>query len=122
MALPPGRFGRADRLLRSSEFQRVTRCGKRAAARYFVVIAAPSEQPGAQRQRLGVTVSRRVGNAVIRNRVKRRIREWFREAREGLGPGIDVVVIARKGASELSTAETAVALGSLMEAVQGSSR
>jgi ribonuclease P protein component len=118
----PGRFGRADRLLRSSEFQRVTRCGKRAAARYFVVIAAPCEQPGAQRQRLGVTVSRRVGNAVIRNRVKRRIREWFRAARHGLTPGIDVVVIARKGASELSTAETGVALGSLMEAVQGNFR
>ena len=118
----PGRFGRADRLLRSSEFKRVTRCGKRAAARYFVVIMAPCEQPGVQRQRLGVTVSRRVGNAVIRNRVKPRIREWFRTARHGLTAGIDVVVIARKGASELSTAEVGVALGSLMGAVRGNVR
>jgi ribonuclease P protein component len=89
------------------------------AARYFVVIAAPCEQPGAQRQRLGVTVSRRVGNAVNRNRVKRRIREWFREARHELAPGTDLVVIARNGAAELSAAETSVALGSLMQAMQG---
>jgi ribonuclease P protein component len=48
--------------------------------------------------RLGVTVSRKVGRAVIRNRVKRRVREWFRGARRGMRPGIDVVVIGRRGA------------------------
>ena len=55
--------------------------------------------------RLGVTVSRRVGGAVVRNRVKRRIREWFRRRCEQLSPGLDLVVIARPSASRLDGQE-----------------
>lgn len=51
--------------------------------------------------RLGLTVSRRVGNAVVRNRVKRRLREWFREARWELSGTWDIVVIARREAAGL---------------------
>jgi ribonuclease P protein component len=51
--------------------------------------------------RLGVTVSRRVGNAVVRNSVKRRIREWFRRVGRERMAGRDVVVIARPGAARL---------------------
>ena len=121
----PARLGRADRLLRSKEFRRVSRGGQRVAGRYFVMlgeISAESQPPreGAAEHRrrhlsrLGVTVSRKVGHAVTRNRVKRRIREWFRRARlepqftEGLerGAQVDVVVIARSGAADLGTRET----------------
>jgi ribonuclease P protein component len=52
--------------------------------------------------RLGITVSRKVGRAVVRNRVKRRIREWFRASRSSLGPGFDLVVIGRPAAAHLS--------------------
>jgi ribonuclease P protein component len=52
---------------------------------------------------LGVTVSKKVGNAVERNLVKRRLREWFRLHRESL-PREDFVVIARRGAPTLSFA------------------
>ena len=56
------------------------------------------------RSRLGVTVSRRIGNAVIRNRVKRRVREIFRkEMRAKLPAGTAVVVIARGGAGALES-------------------
>jgi ribonuclease P protein component len=55
---------------------------------------------------LGVTVSKKVGTAVERNRVKRRIREWFRHNCSLLPPDIAVVVIARRGAAGLSARET----------------
>jgi ribonuclease P protein component len=63
---------------------------------------------------LGITVSRKVGTAVQRNRVKRRIREWFRHNRAALPGEVVLVVIARRGAAELSRAETERELGSLL--------
>jgi ribonuclease P protein component len=57
----------------------------------------PSEAPA----RLGMTVSRKIGNAVARNRAKRLIREAFRETRELWAPGIDVVVIVRQPLPDL---------------------
>jgi ribonuclease P protein component len=63
-----------------------------------------------ERPRLGVTVSRRVGNAVVRNRIKRGVREWFRRSRKGLEERVDLVVIARASARELSTQEISVVL------------
>lgn len=53
-----------------------------------------------------MTASRRVGNAVVRNRVKRRIREWFRQNRSELPTNRDLVVIARQGAGTLDSAAT----------------
>ena len=64
-----------------------------------MVLSAPSAAQPA-RARLGLTVSRRVGNAVVRNRVKRRIREWFRRVGREIAHGRDLVVIARRGAAQ----------------------
>lgn len=104
---PTGPFRRGDRLLRSSEFSRVGRDGRRVADPAFVLLVSRRE-PGCDGspQRLGVTVSRKVGGAVIRNRVKRRVREWFRRSRQKLRSGIDVVVIGRSGAARLSGRDT----------------
>lgn len=93
------------------------------ASHYFVVLVAPREWNGAAApdragRRLGVTVSRKVGNAVIRNKVKRAIREWFRSERDGLANGVDVVVIARRPAVSLSGHEVR---SSLNELVSGAS-
>jgi len=95
-----GRFARTDRLLRPREFQHVTRRGRRAASVAFVILVCPGSDPG--HSRLGLTVSRKVGNAVVRNRVKRRIREWFRREGRPLAQGLDVVVIARRPAAALA--------------------
>ena len=108
---PSRRLQRRDRLRKSQEFQRVSLGGRRRAGARFVVLAAPGD--GA-RSRLGLTVSRKVGCAVERNRVKRRVREWFRTA-EGLrARGLDVVVIARSGAATARYATLARELEALL--------
>jgi ribonuclease P protein component len=76
---------------------------------------APLRQTVAiEKTRLGVTVSRRVGNAVVRNRIKRAVREWFRWNRGRLEERADLVVIARQGAEELSTREITGILDEMM--------
>ena len=106
MGGPGERFPRASRLRRSQEFQRAARLGQRIATQHFVVLLLRRE-PGERvpAPRLGVTVSARVGNAVVRNRVKRGIREWFRRSRARFDRQRDVVVIARQGAARLTGTE-----------------
>ena len=106
-----GPFTPADRLLASSEFRHVLRHGRRVAQREFLVLTAPTLSQGdAGARRLGITVSRRVGGAVVRNRLKRRIRAWFRTGRENLVRGSDVVVIVRRPALDLSARAFVAAL------------
>jgi len=77
-------------------------------ARSFVVLMADphGSRPGGA-ARLGITVSRRVGPAVVRTRVKRRVREWFRRMPDAQQIRKDLVVIARAGAAEASQADVA---------------
>jgi ribonuclease P protein component len=96
-------FAAADRLHRSAEFLRLQRIGVRFQSPHFVLYAGSLDNEPA-RSRLGVTVSRRIGNAVVRNRVKRRVREIFRkELRANLAAGTSIVVIARAGAATLES-------------------
>jgi ribonuclease P protein component len=101
------------------EFRRVTARGQRAASGSFVVLVAETASTARDpaRCRLGITVSRKVGGAVVRNRVKRRIREWFRSERDSLGRGVDWVVIARPAAAELARSEAETELSRLSRAV-----
>lgn len=118
MSPQTGPFKPVDRLRRSVEFQQVIRRGRRVAGAAFVVVCAPrKERPDAERPiRLGITVSRKVGNAVVRNRVKRRIREWFRAGRGALGAGVDLVVIGRAAAAALPSADFIAELSQLSSA------
>jgi ribonuclease P protein component len=88
---------KAARLRRRQEFLRVQQRGTRLHAGDVVVIALPA---GGRAPRIGITVSSRIGNAVVRNRVKRWVREAFRAVRAEWPP-VDVVVIARAGAPAL---------------------
>ena len=102
----PASFSPADRLHNSAEFRYLQRQGARAEVRHFVVYAG--RFPGDEKSRLGVTVSRRIGGAVVRNRVKRRVREIYRlTLRSMLDSGNSIVVIARSGAGELTSAAIA---------------
>ena len=105
------RLPRGARLRDARDFARVNRDGQRRATPHFVAVCAPARADGPPR--LGLAVSRRVGNAVARNRVKRRVREWFRRNRRLLPAASDWVVIARSGAAELDAAATASELSRL---------
>ena len=95
-------FSAANRLRRHAEFMHVQRHGLRLQTAHFVLFAA--KYPGHEGARLGMAVSRRVGKAVVRNRLRRRIREHFRLSLRRLVPdGCALVVIARAGAAELAT-------------------
>jgi ribonuclease P protein component len=88
-------FPRAARIRRRREFLALSRAGERRHTPHFIVLAR--RRSGCAR--LGVTVSRKVGGAVSRNRIKRRVREVFRRHPERLLPSHDVLVIARVGAA-----------------------
>lgn len=97
----PQSLSAADRLHHSAEFRFLQRNGLRAESANFVLYAG--HFAGDERWRLGITVSKRVGNAVIRNRIKRQVRELFRrEIRTTMPAGTAMVVIARPGAAELA--------------------
>lgn len=91
------------RLSRSAEFERVYRHGRSIANRHLVLYTFPNA--AVQRPRLGLSVSRKVGGAVQRNKVKRLLREAFAGAEGELMPGHDVVVVARPSAGELAERE-----------------
>jgi ribonuclease P protein component len=91
------RFPRRARLLRPSEFARVYDRRQSAAAGSLVLYAAVTAADAA-RVRLGLSVSRRIGGAVVRNRWKRRLREAFRAVRHDLPAGNDFVIVVRSGA------------------------
>jgi ribonuclease P protein component len=118
MLTETGRFRRSDRILRSREFSYVLKHGERRGSCGFVLVLRESDDiDGAgdkKRRRLGVTVSKRVGNAVVRNRVKRGIREWFRRTRAGLPEETELVVIARPAARSMSASKIMAILDSLV--------
>jgi ribonuclease P protein component len=94
------RRGRRQRLSRSAEFERVYRQGKSVGNRHLVLYTFPNAT--ADRARLGLSVSRKVGGAVERNRVKRLLREAFQRFEDELEGGQDVVVVARPHALQLA--------------------
>jgi ribonuclease P protein component len=87
------------RLSRSGDFERVYREGRSHASRYLVVYAFPR---GDGEPRLGVSVGRKLGGAVERNRMKRLLREAFWACADGLQEGHDFVIVARPAAGELA--------------------
>jgi ribonuclease P protein component len=92
---------RRRRLSRSGEFERVYREGRSHASRYLVVYAFPRPE-GDEDPRLGISVGRKLGGAVERNRVKRLLRDAFWARAGDLKEGHDFVIVARPAAGELA--------------------
>jgi ribonuclease P protein component len=89
------------RLSRSGEFDRVYRDGSSHATRYLVLYTFPRKDEDREDVRLGVSVSRKVGGAVDRNRVKRTLREAFWALADELPPRHDFVIVARAEIKDL---------------------
>ncbi len=84
---------RDRRVRRRADYLRIQGHGCRVTSKHFVFLLAPRESPGPSR--LGITVTRKVGSAVVRNRAKRLIREVFRQLPDLLPDDVDMVVIVR---------------------------
>ena len=95
-------FPRDLRIRKTREYREHRKRSRSFRTRIFVVAWAPGRQP---HSRLGLTVSRKVGGAVVRNRVKRLLREWFRLHRHELDRDWDLVIIARRPPAGLGLRE-----------------
>jgi ribonuclease P protein component len=103
------------RLSRSGEFDRVYRDGSSHATRYLVLYTFPRRDEGDEDVRLGVSVSRKVGGAVERNKVKRALREAFWGLADRLPPRHDFVVVARAEINELVDREGSSGVAKTLE-------
>ena len=92
-----------QRIKKNKEFQQIFKKGKSFANRQFIVYVLKVEQP---EFRLGLSVSKKVGNAVARNRVKRYIRQTFLELKDDLLPNADYIIIARPQAATMDFHES----------------
>lgn len=104
-------FSKSERLLNRKDFVNLNKGGKRRHTPHFTVIF---EENGLDITRLGITVSKKAGNAVQRNRIKRLIREFFRLHKACFPQGYDIVITAKKGAHGLSLWKTKEELGEII--------
>lgn len=94
------RLTKKDKILRSPEYRRIMKEGVRHRTPHFYIRMLVNPQGP---QRLGIAAGRKVGKACARNRIKRRLREYFRLNRDKIPPGADIVFIPLVGASVLDT-------------------
>ena len=88
------------RLRKTSHYQYVQKKGAQWRSKHLIVLFVPGQQTNS---RIGITVSKKVGNAVVRNRVKRKIREGIRQEYTNLTNLCDIVIIAKKSAAIANT-------------------
>lgn len=87
-------FDKSERLAKRHQFERVMSKGqKQRIGTYCTLFVFPN---GLDRKRLGIIASRKIGNAVARNRAKRKIREVFRRIKDNISPAMDIVIISGK--------------------------
>jgi len=96
-------MNKKQRIKKNAEFQNIFKKGKSFANRQFVVYSLENDQ---DYFRIGISVSKKVGNAVVRNRIKRYIRQTFLELNDSVSPNKDYIIIARNPAANLDFHET----------------
>jgi ribonuclease P protein component len=92
-------YPRRERLTRTRDYETVYRCGKKRVGREFVCYVARQEGQG---RKIGLAVSRKVGKAVVRNRIKRYLRQVYRTHRAEIPDDTQVVFVARPTSARLS--------------------
>jgi ribonuclease P protein component len=112
---PNGSFPKSVRLLERREFLFLQQKGRKRHSQHFLVATAPTQ---GEHSRFGITTSRRFGNSVVRNRMKRLLREFFRTHQGLISPACDIVVIPRSGAEQLTLAQITEELGKALSIAQ----
>jgi ribonuclease P protein component len=110
---------RRRRLSKSGDFDRVYKQGRSSGNRFLVLYSFARGEDGDEGMRLGISVGRKVGNAVTRNRVKRAIREAFWGLSEELTADHDYVVVARPGVEKLVESDGADGVRGSIEELLG---
>lgn len=105
-------FGKNERIRKKRDFLAAQQRARRFSSRHFTLLILQNQ---AGINRLGITASRKVGNAVKRNRIKRLIREFFRLNKSSFDHSGDLVVIARKGTPDLAYQEVKRELDGLLK-------
>ena len=101
------RYPNSESLKKNRDFQLLYKEGKSCANRYLVLYV---KENGLEKNRLGVSVSKKVGNSIVRHRITRLIRESYRLHEDMFNSGLDMVVIARVSAKDRSMREIESAL------------
>jgi ribonuclease P protein component len=109
------RFTKTDRILKRSDFLAVSLKGSRVYNKYFILIYIQNEN---KKKRLGITVTKRVGNSVERNKIKRYCREFFRLNRCIIPENIDINIIAKKNALALDSEQMFQALDNIFKKIK----
>lgn len=95
-------FRKANRILKRSEFIRLSQINRKVQNKHFVALF---QNDATERTRLGITVTKRVGNAVARNKLKRYVREFFRQHLQMVQRGTDINIIVKTNASGIPSKE-----------------
>jgi len=109
-------FTKADRIRTATEYRTLSKKGGRHYSDYFIIISRKNQ---ISRSRLGITVSKKVGKAVTRNKIKRIIREYFRLNRRLLSDRIDMNIIARQSSGRIGAAAMRDHLGCCFDTIAG---
>ncbi len=109
-------FTKADRILKHLDFVRISKKGKRLQDTYFTAVYSTGRL---ERTRLGITVTKKVGNAAVRNRIKRIIRECFRLEKQKIKGCWDINIIAKKAAEAAGTDQMFSSLQGIFKKIEG---
>lgn len=101
-----------ESLKKNSDFQLVFKKGKSKANKYFVMYVLKNET---DKNFIGISVSKKVGNSVVRHRIKRLLKESYRLHENMFNSGLNIVIIARKGSDELDFHQIESSLMHLMK-------
>ena len=101
------KYPHSESLKKNRDFQLVYKEGKSRANRYLVLYV---RENGLETNRIGVSVSKKVGNSIVRHRITRLIRESYRLHEDMFNSGLDMVVVTRKNAVNCSCQEITSAL------------
>ena len=107
-------FTKADRILKRSEFIALSKLGRKVQDTEFIVCFLPGQH---DQSRLGITVTKKVGQAVERNRIKRLVREFFRLNRRCLSGRWDINVIAKRQSAGITSEKAFRSLQNLFDRI-----